>query len=354
MKKLMKALVIHAPYDFRIEEVPIPEITEGEILIKVLGCGICAGDIKAFHGGKRVWGETPDTAYIQVPVVGGHEFFGEVVEIGAGVEGIQLGDHMVSEQIVPCGKCKYCVEGNYWMCKPHHIYGFKYEAQGGYAEYMKFPKGAINHIIPKDMPIEQAALIEPYACAMHAVERGKIKHNDVVVISGLGAIGLGMLTAAKALVPKKLIGLDFKENRLEKAIEFGADYVFNPSKVNIEEEINKLTNGYGCDVYIEASGNEKSVSQGLNLVRNLGRYVQFGVFANTVNADWNIIGDTKEIDIHGAHLSPYCYKPVINGLRSGTLSSNGIISHTYKLEDWKQAYETAEKDPTAIKVVLVP
>lgn len=354
MDKTMKALRMYAPYDFRIDEIPVPEIGPEEILIKVEGCGICAGDIKTLHGGIRVWGTSPETCNIEAPVTGGHEFVGTVAAFGKKVKGVKIGDRMVSEQIVPCNECRYCKEGLYSMCQRHYIYGFRQETAGGMAEYMKFHKNGINHIIPEEMSVEQAVLIEPLACAMHAVERGNIGHADVVVISGLGAIGLGMVSVARKLQPKLIIGLDLRQKRLDKALEFGADLVFNPTKEDVLSKIMELTDGYGCDVYIEASGSEKSVQQGLQAVRFRGRYVQFGVFPDEIKADWNYIGDGKEITIYGSHLGPYCYVPVIKGILDGSIPTQGLISHKYKLDDWKEAFETAEKDPNAYKVMLEP
>lgn len=354
MSGTMKALRMYAPYDFRYEDVPMPEITEDEIMIKVDMAGICAGDVKTLHGGIRIWGTSEETRYIQAPCIGGHEFFGEVVSVGRNVKDVELGDRMISEQIVPCGECVYCKAGQYWMCRESDVYGFKDHTQGGFAEYMKFHKNGVNHKVPKELSKEQAVLIEPFACSMHAVERGKIRHSDVVVISGLGAIGLGMVTIAKNMSPKLLIGLDLRENRLLKGKEFGADIVMNPAEVDVAEEIMKLTGGYGCDVYIEASGSEKSVNQGLRSIRNLGRFVQFGVFKDLIAADWNIIGDTKEIDILGAHLGPYCYDAVIQGMRNGSIKTDGIVSHIYEMSEWKQAFETAENDPDAVKVAMRP
>lgn len=354
MKKMMKALRMYAPGDFRYEDVPVPEISEDEILIKVDMAGICAGDVKTLHGGIRIWGTSPESRYIQPPCIGGHEFYGEVVEIGAGVKNVEIGDRMISEQIVPCNNCDYCKEGNYWMCRESDVYGFKNHTQGGFAEYMKFHKNAVNHKIPKELSKEQAVLIEPFACSMHAVERGKIHHNDVVVISGLGAIGLGMVTIAKKYAPRLLIGLDMRENRLNKGMEFGADVVMNPAKVDVEKEILKLTDGYGCNVYIEAAGSENSVRQGLKSIRNLGRFVQFGVFKDFISADWNIIGDTKEIDILGSHLGPYCYDAVIQGMSDGSIRTEGIVSHIFDMKDWEEAFDTAENNPDAIKVAMRP
>lgn len=354
MADTMKALLMYAPYDFRLEDVPIPEIGDDEILVKIEGCGICAGDVKTYHGGVRIWGTEHRPPYIEAPVIGGHEFVGRVVKYGRNVKNVEIGERMVSEQIVPCGTCRFCREGHYSMCQRHHIYGFKKEAQGGMAEYMVFKGTGIHHKVPDDLSLEQAVLIEPLACAMHAVERGKIGHNDVVVISGLGAIGLGMVSVARKLQPKLIIGLDLRENRRAKALDFGADLVFDPTQVKIGDEVRKLTDGYGCDVYIEASGSEKSVLQGMDAIRFRGRYVQFGVFPKEITVDWNDIGDGKEIDIYGSHLGPYCYVPVMKGMQDGTIHTDGLISHKFALSDWEKAFETAEKDPDAFKVMLVP
>ncbi len=354
MEGTMKALRMYAPYDFRLEDVPIPGIGSDELLIKVLGCGICAGDVKTLHGGQRVWGTSPRNAYIEAPCIGGHEFYGEVAEVGENITGVKIGQKILAEQILPCGECKFCREGNYWMCQPHHIYGFKEDAQGGFAEYMKFAKNSVVHILPDHITPEQATLIEPYACGMHAVERANVGHEDVVVISGLGAIGLAMVNSARILAPKMIIGLDLRQNRLEKAIEFGADMVLNPTEEDVVAKVMEFTGGYGCDVYIEASGSAPSVTQGLNMVRNMGKYVQFGVFPKDVTADWNIIGDTKHMDILGSHLSGHCYEAVIKGIMDGTLKTNGIVSHKYPLTEWEEAFAVAEKDPDAFKVALIP
>lgn len=350
----MKALVSYAPYDNRLMEVPIPTIGERELLLKVKGCGICAGDVKSYHGGIRIWGTSEENRYIEAPVIGGHEFFGEVVEVGGECTEFKTGDRVVAEQIAPCGKCKFCREGKYWMCTESAVYGFKQHIQGGFAEYIKIHKNSIVHKIPDSFTTEQAVLIEPIACGMHAVELGKITHDDVVVIAGLGAIGTSMVNLAKLYLPKMVIGIDVKPYRLKMGKEFGADHVLNPTECNVEEEILKLTEGYGCDVYIEASGSPRSVTQGLQSLKNHGRYVQMGVFADEVKADWNVIGDGKELQIQGSHLSALTFASVIKGIESGLIRTDGLISDSYSLEEWEEAFEAGEKNSEAMKIMLVP
>lgn len=353
MSEMMKALVSYAPYDNRYEEYEKPVAGDGEIILKVLGCGICAGDVKAYHGGIRIWGTSQENRYIEAPCIGGHEFFGEVVEIGSGVTGVEMGEWLVSEQIVPCKECEFCRTGSYWMCNRSAVFGFKQYANGGFAQYIKLSPNCINHRVPKEFTSEQAVLIEPIACGMHAVERAGIQHSDVVVIAGLGAIGTSMVNIASLALPKMVIGIDVRENRLEMGKKYGADVVLNPMTCNVAEEIKKLTGGLGCDVYIEASGSPKSVTQGMDALKNLGRYVQMGVFAEEVKADWNIIGDGKELTIIGSHLSGLTYHAVIKGISSGEIKTEGLISHTFPLEEWKEAFEKTEAED-AMKVMLVP
>lgn len=354
MKGKMKALFSYAPFDNRLLEVEIPQIGPEELLVKVKGCGICAGDIKSYHGGIRIWGTSETNRYIEAPVIGGHEFFGEVVEAGEAVQGYLPGDRVTAEQIVPCNDCDYCRQGMYWMCSGSAVYGFKQHIHGGFAEYIKIHKNSILHKIPDSFTEEQAVLVEPVACGMHAVEQAEIKHEDVVVIAGLGAIGTSMVNLVQLCLPKLIIGIDVKEFRLEMGRKYGADYVLNPVKVDVAEEIKKLTNGYGCDVYIEASGNPQSVTQGLSALKNYGRYVQMGVFAEEVRADWNTIGDGKELNIRGSHLSAGTFHSVIGGIESGLIRTDGLISHVFPLEKWETAFAAAEKEAEAMKVMLKP
>lgn len=240
------------------------------------------------------------------------------------------------------------------MCTRSAVYGFKQYANGGFAEYVVLNKNSIIHKMPKDFSVEQAVLVEPIACGMHAVELANIKHTDVVVVAGLGTIGLSMLNMISLYLPKTIIGIDVKERREEEAKKFGADVFLNPLKCDVQKEIEKYTGGLGCDVYIEASGSAISVKQGLNILKNHGRYIQMGVFADEVCADWNIIGDGKELSILGSHLSAKTYNAVIQGIKRGLIRTDGLISHTYSLEDWKEAFDEIEKNTDVTKIMLVP
>ncbi|MBQ6373830.1 MAG: alcohol dehydrogenase catalytic domain-containing protein [Clostridia bacterium] len=343
--KTMKALVAYSKTDYRYEEnFPVPECGPDDILIKTEGCGICAGDLKCQHGADMFWGSEDGTqpSWVQPPFIPGHEFLGRVAFVGENVEGYAEGDRICVDQIAPCGKCRFCKSGQYWMCQPHQMYGFFKDFCGGMAEYVRIrTKHAVIHRVPESLTLEQAICIEPYGCSKHAVDRADIHAEDVVVISGAGTLGLGMITYARTRNPKLLIALDMQDNRLEKAKAFGADIVWNPSKVDVTAEIMKLTEDYGCDTYIEATGHPSSVIQGMKMIRKLGRFVEFSVFGTTTTLDWSIIGDRKELDVLGSHLSPYCFPYVIENITNGTLKTDGVVSSLYELKDWKEAFDRA-------------
>lgn len=256
------------------------------------------------------------------------------------------------EQIAPCGSCRYCREGNYHLCVPHNVYGFKNYLNGGFAEYVRLTKESLVYKIPEDMPLGQALLIEPYACSMHAIDRAKIGEDDIVVISGAGCLGLGMITAARRKNPGCLIALDLNDERLAKAKEFGCDRVINPAKEDLEAVIMELSQGYGCDVYIEATGHSSSVKQGLEIIRKAGRFIEFSLFLEPVTCDFSVIGDGKELDMYGVSLSRGCFPETIRGLYTGELKSEGVVSHRFALEDYEEAFEQSGSGAGSIKVVF--
>lgn len=341
LPKTMKALVAYDKGDYRFEaQYPVPECGDDDIVIKTEGCGICAGDLKCYHG-NSTWGDETHAKWVRPPFIPGHEFLGHVAARGKNVTAYEIGDRVIADQIIPCGECRFCRTGRYWMCEPHAIFGFQKENNGGMAEYVRFPKNAVVHRVPEEMTLEQALMIEPYSCSKHAVDRADIGIEDVVVISGAGTLGLGMITYARQMNPARLIALDMMDERLQKAREFGADIVINPGKEDALQIIRDLTEGYGCDIYIEATGHPSSVVQGLQMVRRLGRFVEFGVFAQQTTVDWTLIGDNKELDVLGSHLSPYCYPYVIENIANGKLKTEGIVKTFFRLEEWEKAFDYA-------------
>ena len=357
LPRTMAAVICHGPEDYRYEEWPTPEPGPGEVVLKVDTVGICASDLKCFLGAPLFWGTGDKPGYCQAPVIPGHEFVGRVVALGEGAGakyGLKLGDLAVSEQIVPCWKCRFCQRGQYWMCPNGDVYGFRQRAFGAMAQYVRLPADAINFRVPDSMPAAYAAFIEPLGCSIHAVQRGHIELDDVVVIAGAGPLGLGMVAAARLKNPRVLAVIDLNDHRLEIARKCGADLTLNPSRVDVVDEVLKLTDGYGCDVYIEATGHPAAVRQGLDMIRRLGTFVEFSVIREPVTVDWTIIGDLKELTIHGSHLSPYCYPIAIDMLAKGLLPMEDIITHRLPLASFEQGIELVHRGTESIKVTLEP
>jgi threonine dehydrogenase-like Zn-dependent dehydrogenase len=353
----MQAVVCHGPKDYRLETIEKPSIGARELLIRIAACGICASDCKCYSGAKMFWGGDGQPSWVQAPVVPGHEFYGHVEALGEGAAehfGVGQGDRVIAEQIVPCDKCMFCTSGKYWMCEVHNIFGFqRVVADGGMADYMRLPPTSRVHKIPDSMSLEDAAIIEPLSCAIHTVNRGDIQLDDVVVIAGAGPLGLMMVQVAHLKTPKKLIVIDLVPERLALAKQYGADVVINPKDEVAEAAVRALTHGYGCDVYIETTGAPIGVTQGLDMIRKLGRFVEFSVFGANTSADWSIIGDRKELDVRGAHLGPYCYPVAIDLLARGLITSKGIVTHSFPLSEWERAFALANS-LDSIKVLLRP
>lgn len=353
----MRAVRCHGPEDYRLEEVPVPRPGPGEVVIKLDACGICASDVKCFIGAPLFWGDAHRQGYVQPPVTAGHELIGTVWALGEGAGeqyGLKPGDRAISEQIVPCGACRYCKKGQYHLCAVHDIYGFHTYTQGGMAEYMLFPARALNYKVPADLPIEKAALIEPLACSLHAVERAQIEFGDVCVIAGAGTLGLGMIACARLKNPGTLVAVDRIDQRLELARALGADVTLNPGKCDVVQTLREMTDGYGCDIYIEATGHPDAVNQGLYAIRKGGNFVEFSVMKDPTTTDWTIIGDSKELNIYGVHLGPGCYPKVIDYLHRGLLHVDGIVTHQLPLEKYLDGFHMVHSGTESLKVLLRP
>ena len=354
--KEMVAVRTYGPRDYRVESVPVPVPGPGEVLIEVAACGICASDMKCWLGGELFWGKPGSRGYVDPGAIAGHEYSGTVVALGEGAaerHGVQLGDRVVAEQIIPCGECRFCRNDQYWMCQRHHIFGFKTDAHGGMTKYNRYPANALVHKVPASLSAGEAAYIEPAACAWHAVDRGEIKPGDVVAICGVGNIGLCMLQIAKLCQPGLLIALDTKGYRLDLARQLGADVTIDVTREDATQRVRDLTDGYGCDVYIEASGNPAAVQQGLDMLRKLGTYVEFSVFNEPATVNWTIIGDTKELTIHGSHLGPYCYPKTIQALADGRLKVKSLLAETFPVTEFDAAME-ASLSGGVLKNLVVP
>lgn len=359
LPETMKAVIVHGPGDYRLEEIPVPKRGPGELLLRIEANGICASDLKAYHGAAKFWGDaaTGRPAWTESMVIPGHEITGRIIELDDEARehwNVELDDRVVIEQIVPCWDCLYCDTGNYHMCEVHNMYGFKRANPGGMEEYMVISTQSLVHKISKDLPPAHAAFAEPLSCSLHAVERAQIKFDDVVVVAGCGPIGLGMIAGAAAKYPAEIIGLDLDERKLEIALKTGATKVINIAKEDPVEIIKGMTKGYGATVYLEGSGHPSAVLQGLQVLRKLGRYVEYSVFKEDVSVDWSIISDDKELDVLGAHLGPSCWPAAVRMLEEGRLPMDEICTHQLPLEEFQKGLDMVDSGKESIKVSLIP
>jgi erythritol/L-threitol dehydrogenase len=353
----VQAVVCRGPENYELAETERPTPGPGEALVRVQAVGICASDLKCYHGAVKFWGDGDRPAWAETNVIPGHEFVGEIVELDDAARarwGVEIGDRVVSEQIVPCWECRYCRRGQYWMCAVHNIYGFKRATPGAMASYMIYPAAALVHKVSKEVPAAHAAYAEPLSCALHAVERGGVTFDDTVVVAGCGPIGLGMVAGARAKSPAHVVALDLAPQKLELAKECGADVVINIGNEDAVAIVNDLTDGYGADVYLEGTGHPSAVLQGLSMLRKLGKYVEYGVFGSDVTVDWSIISDDKELDVLGAHLGPHCWPAAIRIIESGVLPMDKICTHQLPLAEFRRGLDLVSSGRESIKVSLIP
>lgn len=353
----MRAVVVYGPGDYRLEERPVPTPGPDDLLLRTDAVGICASDLKAYHGAAKFWGDANRPAWAETDRIPGHEFVGTVVaggEAALAKRGVALGDRVACEQIVPCWECRYCLEGAYWMCAVHDMFGFK-GYDGAMAEYVLVPAKALTHPVSRALPGEVAAFSEPLSCAFHAVERAEILFGDTVVIAGAGPIGLSAIAGARQKNPLRIIALDAVDSKLDLARRVGADMTINIAREDAVARIKELTDGYGADVYIEATGHPSAVPQGLNLLRKLGRFVEYSVFKDPVSVDWSIISDDKELDVRGAHLGPHTWPAAIKLLEAETLPMADICTHQFPLERFQEALDlVGDSSGSSVKVSIIP
>lgn len=342
----MKALVKEElGYDnLNLIEVEEPEINAEQIKIEVKAAGVCGSDIHTFEGEYEV----------NTPLTLGHEFAGEIVEIGDNVSGFEVGDRVTSETtFYICGECQYCKSGDYNLC-PHRK-GLGSQEDGGFAKYVVAKKESV-HKLPENVDYISGALTEPLACAYHAAkEKASINEGDLTVVLGPGPIGLFTAQVAMSLGAEVVIaGLNQDQGRLKKAEELGIPRTVNLEKEDINEVVNSLTDGYGADKVFECSGAVPALNMGLDLLRKKGQYIQVGIFADSkVEADFEKIIQ-KEIRVVGSRSQkPSSWEPSLELMNTGEVKAKTLVTHQYTIAEWDKAYQ-AIKSSEAIKVVLKP
>lgn len=344
----MKALVKTARGIGNLEllNVPIPQIKPDEVLIRVRACGICGSDLKIEED------QHPCTP----PVVVGHEFAGEIAEIGDRVEGWVVGDRVVSEQHThACGRCRHCLTGNAFACASKRAPG--YFEDGAFAEFIKVPHWLL-HRMPDNTNYVEAAFSEPSAVAVHGMlERTGIAPEDVVLVLGCGPIGIVAAKMAQIAGASEVIitGINRDEiARLPKARELGIDYVVNADQDDVTGVVEDLTDGEGADVVIELSGATSAIQQAFRLARRLGRV---GIIGQPHTDEITIPYREalfKALTFVFSYSSKYTsWERVLSLFERGVIQPADFITHILPLEQWERGFELS-RCGEAVKVVLEP
>ena len=335
----MKAIVIPNPNEIEIREVPIPEVKEGEALLKVRYVGICGADVASFTGNQ------PFTTYPRIP---GHEFSAEIVEIPENDKGLKAGDIVTCNPYFNCGSCYSCERGFVNCCTDNQTMGV--QRDGAFCEYISMPVERIYE--GKGLSAEELALIEPFSISQHAVSRCTIKENDNVLVIGAGPIGLFALLAAKAKC-KNIVVADILDNRLDLAKEYGAAAVVNTKAESLEEFTNKFTDGKGFDVCIEACGAPETFLGCIDSCAFAGNIVLIGNGKRETSFVHSILLK-KELNIFGSRNA--LKEDFVNNIdlvASKECNVMKMVSRVYDMENALDAFKAlANNDGTLAKILI--
>jgi L-iditol 2-dehydrogenase len=342
----MKAAMLYGVKDLKVEDVEVPEVKDGEVLVKVKAATTCGTDLKIFQRGyvEKV---------IKLPTIFGHEWAGEVAEVGKGLEWPRKGMRVRAGNSAPCLHCSMCQRGKYNLCE-NMIWLW-----GAYAEYIKVPARMVlmnMQGVPDDISYEEAAITEPLACVLHGVEQANVKLGDTVAIIGAGPIGLLHLLTVKKMGAGRTIMIDLVDERLGFAEKLGADATVNSGKENVETRIRELTGGYGADVAIEAIGLSATWEQALKLARKGGTVLEFGGCPPgteiKVNAEMLHYG---ELTVMGTfHTTPLHFRKALNLIATRTIDVRPLVTRKMKLDNIKEAFEILSTSKNEIKIGILP
>lgn len=322
----------------------MPEVKPDEVLVRMEYCGVCGSDVAYFRRGGI------GRRKVTFPYVLGHECTGEILEIGSEVTNVAVGDKIVMEPGLGCGHCEYYMTGRYNLCEE-----MKFMAtppyNGAFKRYMSYPaRGCFK--LPDSVSTLEGAMIEPLAVGIHAARRGEVDNSKTVLITGVGCIGLMTLLACKAMNAQKIIVSDVFDNRLDKALELGADYAINVSREDLATRVKELTDGNGPDIILETSGNAKSIAANVYAIRRGGVIVQVGTCADPVPYQFNELGKI-EADIRSVFRYRNIFPLAIKLIEKGDIDLKAVGPNIFDFEDVAEAFDTAiNKGNEVVKCIL--
>ena len=336
----MKVAVYYSNDDVRIEERPVPRINDGEILVKMMASGICGTDVMQWYRQKKA------------PRVLGHEMAGEIVEVGKDVDKFKKGDRVFVSHHVPCYKCRYCAAGNYTACETLHTGNYE---PGGFSEYIRIPAENIKHgtfLLPDNMTYEEAAMIEPLACVVLGQKRIEIKKGQTVLVIGSGMSGIMHIQMAKSK-GAKVIATDINKYRLDKALEFGADHVFNANDYSAEKlkEINK---GELAEYVIVCAGAKKAVDDAVSSIDRKGKVLFFAVPEGDISIPSTNFWRNEITVTFSYGAAPDDLKTALDMIHNGIFDAKKMISHRITLSDIQKGFKLVAEAKDSLKVVIIP
>ncbi len=332
----MRALVKtdRGPGNMEIREVVERPLEADEVRIAIREAGICGSDLHIYHDQINI--------PIRPPVVVGHEFSGDIAEFGSGIENVSLGDRVTALTAYSyCGLCRYCRTEYYNLCPNRESLGYMHD--GAFAPRTIVPARNVLPL-PDNVDFRAGAFTEPLACCVHAVtELTGVSAGDRVAIVGPGAIGLLCLQVVLAEGGRAIVlGTGSDAGRLDLARQLGAEFTLNVEENDAHAFALDLTEGYGVDTVLECSGHPGGAQLALQLVRKQGKYTQVGLFGKLITLDFEQIA-FKELVVTGSlGQKPTAWKRALQFLASGKIDVHSLISHTFPLSQWQEAFKTFE------------
>jgi (R,R)-butanediol dehydrogenase/meso-butanediol dehydrogenase/diacetyl reductase len=351
----VKAARFHGRNDIRIDDVPEPEVRPGTVKIQVAWCGICGTDLHEYLEGPifvPAPGHPHPLSREEAPVTMGHEFSGTIVDVGEGVQALSVGDNVVVEPYFVCDECPPCKAGNYHLCTKMGFIGLS-GGGGGLGGMVVVDTRWVHKV--GNIPLDQAALIEPLSVAHHAVARSGAKPGDVALVGGSGPIGLLTAAVLKSQGVTTVIS-ELSAARKDKAISSGvADHVIDPGQEDLQARLLELTDGVGADVAFECAGVNAVLDTLLTAVKPAGVVVNVSIWGRPATVDMQKIV-LKEIDLRGTIAYVRDHAEAIKLVQEGKVNLEPFITARIALEDLvEQGFNTLiHHNDTAVKILVHP
>lgn len=323
--------ILVTPGTMKIQDAPMPEPKDDEVLLKVEYVGICGSDIHGFESGPFIPPKDPNQK------IGlGHECGGTVVGVGSKVKKIKVGDRVNIEPGVPCGKCKFCLSGHYNICPDVDFLATQPNYRGALTNYITHPE-SLTYKLPDNMDTMEGALVEPAAVGMHAAMEADVKPGKKIVILGAGCIGLMTLQACRVMGATEIVVVDMIEKRLDMAAKLGAMETINGGKEDTVARAKEILGDLGADIVFETAGARATAAQTTKLVMRGGRIMIVG----TVPGDTpvNFLSINREVKIQTVFRYANNYPMTIEAISSGRFDVKSMVTDIYDYKDVQRAFE---------------